>query len=154
MGLVKVGMVSVDGTHIKANASQHKSVRYDRAGELEALLRKDVAELLQRAAKADAEPPDDGQKLPQEIARREALLEGAGHARNWRSERGARMVGRSPQRILRDRSRGAGALEGSQLILATDVIATPSDANQLEGALEKVVESVGACRGCWQTGAM
>ena len=33
--------------------------------------------------------------------------------------------------------------EGSQLILATDVIATPSDANQLEVALENVVESVG-----------
>jgi transposase len=66
MGLVKVGMVSVDGTHIKANASKHKSVRYDRAGELEELLRKDVEELLQRAAKADAEAVEDGQKLPQE----------------------------------------------------------------------------------------
>ncbi len=33
--------------------------------------------------------------------------------------------------------------EGSQLILATDVIATPSDANQLEVALQNVVESVG-----------
>ena len=32
MGVVKVGTVSVDGTHIKANASKHKSVRYDRAG--------------------------------------------------------------------------------------------------------------------------
>ena len=35
MKFVKVGIVSVDGTHIKANASKHKSVRYDRAGELE-----------------------------------------------------------------------------------------------------------------------
>jgi hypothetical protein len=64
MGLVSVGMVSVDGTHIKANASKHKSVRYHRAGELEELLRKDVEELLQRAAKADAESAEDGQKLP------------------------------------------------------------------------------------------
>ena len=37
--------------------------------------------------------------------------------------------------------------EGSQLILATDVIATPSDANQLEVALENVVESVGPVQG-------
>jgi hypothetical protein len=29
MGLLKVGTVSVDGTHIKANPSKHKSVRYD-----------------------------------------------------------------------------------------------------------------------------
>ena len=34
MKLLKVGTVSVDGTHIRANASKHKSVRYDRAGEL------------------------------------------------------------------------------------------------------------------------
>ena len=75
MGLLKVGMVSVDGTHMKANASKHKSVRYDRAGELEEQLRKDIEALLQRAEKADEEPAEDGQKLPQEIARREALLE-------------------------------------------------------------------------------
>ena len=53
MGLLKVGMVSVDGTHMKANASKHKSVRYDRAGDLEQLLLKDIEALLQRAEKAE-----------------------------------------------------------------------------------------------------
>jgi hypothetical protein len=43
-------MVSVDGFNIKANASKHKSVRYDRAGEPEELLHKNVEELLLRAA--------------------------------------------------------------------------------------------------------
>jgi hypothetical protein len=33
--------------------------------------------------------------------------------------------------------------DGAQLILATDVLTTPSDANELEVALEKVVQSVG-----------
>jgi hypothetical protein len=33
--------------------------------------------------------------------------------------------------------------EGSQMVLATDVIRTPSDANQLEPALEGVTEAVG-----------
>ena len=75
MGLLKVGTVSVDGTHIKANASKHKGVRYDRAGELEKLLRKDIEELMARAEKSDTEASGDDQKLPQEIARREALLE-------------------------------------------------------------------------------
>ena len=75
MGLLKVGTVSVDGTHIKANASKHKSVRYDRAGELEQQLRKDIEELLARAEKSDTEAMGDDQRLPQEIARREALLE-------------------------------------------------------------------------------
>lgn len=30
MGVLKVGTISVDGTHIKANASKDKNVRYDR----------------------------------------------------------------------------------------------------------------------------
>jgi len=188
MGLVKVGMVSVDGTHIKANASKHKSVRYDRAGELEELLRKDVEELLQRAAKADAEPAEDGQKLPQEIARREVLMEKMRWAREELQKRakseddaqeppddpeGPESGGESPggqpkdsqqinltdpdsalmrksRRDSYEQAYNAQAVvdaEGSQLILATDVIATPSDANQLEVALENVVESVGPVQG-------
>ena len=31
MGVVRIGTVSMDGTHIKANASEHKSVRSDRS---------------------------------------------------------------------------------------------------------------------------
>ena len=75
MGMLKVGTVSVDGTHIKANASKHKSVRYDRAGELEKKLIRDIEELLSQAEKTDREGAADEQKLPAEISRREALLE-------------------------------------------------------------------------------
>jgi hypothetical protein len=75
MGLLKVGTVSVDGTHIKANASKHKSVRYDRAGDLEQKLRQDIKELLAQAEKTDSEGAADEQKLPREIAGREVLLE-------------------------------------------------------------------------------
>lgn len=75
MGMVKVGTVSVDGTHIKANASKHKSVRYDRAGELERKLRKDVDRLLAQAEASDKDGGSDDQALPQEIARRERLME-------------------------------------------------------------------------------
>ncbi len=188
MGLLKVGMVSVDGTHMKANASKHKSVRYDRAGELEEQLRKDIEALLQRAEKADEEPAEDGQKLPQEIARREALLEKMRWAREELEKRakdeadkqddkdkgqGPKSGGENPaekpkesqqinltdpdsalmrksRRDSYEQAYNAQAVvdaDGSQLILATDVIATPSDANQLEVALENVVQSVGAVRG-------
>ena len=183
MGLLKVGTVSVDGTHIKANASKHKGVRYDRAGELEKLLRKDIEELLARAEKSDTEASADDQKLPQEIARREALLEKMLWARQELEKRaksedvgqeedgkdqGSKTGGASPGRpkdsqqinltdpesaLMRkshhdsyeqayNAQAGVDAY-GSQMILATDVIRTPSDANQLEAALESVVESVG-----------
>ena len=71
--LVKVGVVSVDGSKFDANASKHRSVRYDRAGELIEQLRLEIAALLERAEAADAGAAEDPQALPREIARREAL---------------------------------------------------------------------------------
>ena len=70
--LLNVGVVSVDGTKIDANASKHKSLRYDRAGELREQLQGDIEELMARAEAADAQG-EDPQKPPEEIARREKL---------------------------------------------------------------------------------
>ena len=71
MGVLKVGAVSVDGTHVAANASKDRNVRYDRAGELDEQLQKDIAELMERAERTDQEDEEDGRKLPDEIARRD-----------------------------------------------------------------------------------
>jgi transposase len=79
-GLVKLGHIAMDGTKVKANASQHKAMSYERMGETEKRLEQDVAELLARAEQADAQ--DDaaygkgrrGDELPQELARRESRL--------------------------------------------------------------------------------
>jgi transposase len=74
MKILKVGMVSVDGTKIDANANIHKSVRYDRAVELRAQLKLEIAELMKKAESADAADEKDATKLPKEIAHREKLL--------------------------------------------------------------------------------
>ena len=71
--LVKVGVVSVDGSKIDADASKHRSVRYDRAGELIEQLRLEIATLMERAEASDSGAGEDPQALPREIARREAL---------------------------------------------------------------------------------
>ncbi len=71
--LLKLGTVSLDGTHLKASASKDKNVTYARAQELRAQLRTDVQQLLLQAEAAD-QKDDDPQKLPKEIARREKLL--------------------------------------------------------------------------------
>lgn len=73
LGLLKVGTVSTDGTQIKANASKHRNVTYERAGELVAQLKQDVSALLEQAEEADNTERDEGQQLPDEIARREKL---------------------------------------------------------------------------------
>ena len=71
--LLKVGLVSVDGSKVKASASKHRSVSYARAGELIDQLELEIADLLGRAAAADAGGAEDPQALPEEIARRAAL---------------------------------------------------------------------------------
>jgi hypothetical protein len=70
--LLKLGTVSIDGTHIKANASIDQNVTYQRAVEIREQLRLDIEELLKRAEQADAED-EDSQKLPAEVSRREKL---------------------------------------------------------------------------------
>ena len=72
--ILKVGTVSVDGTKIDANANIHKSVRYDRANELRAQLKLEIAGLMKQAESADASAEKDPTKLPKEIAHREKLL--------------------------------------------------------------------------------
>lgn len=73
MRVLKVGTISVDGTHIKANASKDKNVRYDRAGELDRQLKKDIQLLMDEAERTDRGEDNDGQSLPDEIARRQRL---------------------------------------------------------------------------------
>jgi len=54
-GLVKLGHVALDGTKIKANASKHKAMSYDRMAKRAAELEAEVAGWLAAAEAADAE---------------------------------------------------------------------------------------------------
>ena len=79
-GLVKLGHVAIDGTKIKANASKHKAMSYERMEEAEQRLRQEVEDLLRQAAATDeAEDAQYGKgkrgdELPAELARRESRL--------------------------------------------------------------------------------
>src|SRR3981189_1925647 len=54
-GLVKLGHVALDGTKIKANASKHKAMSYERMEKRAAELETEVAKWLSTAEAADAE---------------------------------------------------------------------------------------------------
>lgn len=79
-GAMKVGRVAVDGTKVKANASKHKAMSYDRMKEKEAHLKAEVKQLLEQAAAADAQEDAQygkdrrGDELPEELQRRESRL--------------------------------------------------------------------------------
>ena len=79
--LKQVGTVSVDGSKIKANASKHKAVSFERSGKQLEILREEVKQLMKKAEKADSSPLDDGLSVPSEIARRETRIEKLEEAR-------------------------------------------------------------------------
>ena len=71
-GLLRLGVVSIDGTKIDADASKCRSVRYARIRALREQLAVDIAELMEQAERADTMDTDP-QALPEELARRETL---------------------------------------------------------------------------------
>jgi transposase len=86
-GLVKMGTLAIDGTKLRANASRHKAMSYERTGKAEAQLEAEIAaiEAQAEAMLADAEavdreederygPDRRGDELPAELARRESRL--------------------------------------------------------------------------------
>jgi len=71
--LLQVGTISVDGSQIKANASKHRGVSYQRAGELIQQLELEVKELLAKAERVDSKGEVDPAKVPAELAKSQAL---------------------------------------------------------------------------------
>ena len=76
-GLVKLGHVALDGTKVKANASKHQAMSYQKVKEKETQLAAEVAELLRQAQEVDEEEDrrygrdQRGDELPEELAFRE-----------------------------------------------------------------------------------
>jgi transposase len=74
-GMVKLGHVSLDGTKVKANASKHKAMSYERMQKDEQRLKEKVADLLKQAERADAEEDaahgkhKRGDELPEDLRR-------------------------------------------------------------------------------------
>ena len=101
-GAMKLGRVALDGTKIKANASQHKAMSYERMAQQEEAIREQVKALMARAAAADAEEDTlfgkdkRGDELPEELQRRETRL--------------ARI--REAQRVVEERAREKAKSEG------------------------------------------
>jgi len=86
-GLVKMGSLAIDGTKLRANASRHKAMSYERMGKAEKQLEAEIAAIEAQAAAllSDAEATDRaederygpnrrGDELPDELARREGRL--------------------------------------------------------------------------------
>jgi transposase len=88
MGLVKLGTVAIDGTKVKANASRHKAMSYERMKQAEAELKAQIDALLARAKSTDESEANEPElDLPAEIERREARLTAIREARERLEQR-------------------------------------------------------------------
>ena len=80
-GLVRLGRVALDGTKLRASASKHKAMSYDRLGPKIALLEAEVAAILAAAEATDRKEDESlgadrrGDEVPDELARRATRLE-------------------------------------------------------------------------------
>lgn len=94
-GLVKLGRIAIDGTKIKANASRHKAMSYDRMKQEEKRLENEIADLLKQADRADRKEDQEygaenrGDELPEELGRRETRLQKIREAKKRLEERQA-----------------------------------------------------------------
>jgi transposase len=108
-GAIKLGRVALDGTKMKANASKHKAMSYDRMQEKDKQIRAEVKQLLEQAEAADAEEDARhgkdrrGDELPEELQRRESRLKKI----------------REAKRALEARAREKAAAEGTDPKAAT-----------------------------------
>src|SRR4029453_5611571 len=81
LGAPRVGRAALDSSKIKANASKHKAMSYDRLRAKQQQLREEVSQLPAQAEAADAAedaeygPDRRGDELPAELQRRESRLQ-------------------------------------------------------------------------------
>ena len=159
VGLLRLGTVSVDGTKIGAAAAKRRSLRREQLRAQVARLEREVDELLARAEAADAEPCDDGRRLPAELASRRKRLERLRTAAALLDERekdggdDPSVNSSDPDSTITPTAQGpfiqgynaqaAVSAEGPALIVGARVVADANDREQLQPTVEAIPAEVG-----------
>jgi transposase len=118
MKILKLGTVSVDGSRIKANASIHKSIRYDRARELEQALKVEIDELLIRAESEDKVKDERGDEVETELERLtelKAKMRVAQEEIERRARERAELERKEYEKKVRDRNNRNGRSKGTSI---------------------------------------
>jgi hypothetical protein len=111
LGAMKLGRVALDGSKVKANASKHKAMSYDRMVEQEKAIRQQIKEILAQAEAVDAEEDERygkecaGDELPEKLQRRETRLKRIREAKRALEERAPRRKASRWKRRNRKRRR-------------------------------------------------
>ena len=168
-GLVSLGHVALDGTKIKANASKHKAMSYERMGESERRLKREVKDWFERARNADEaedrqhgaqrrgdELPDwvaDKQRRIQKIREAKAALEAEARAqgqhtpkpdaqRNFTDPDSA-IMGKRGKEYVQAYNGQAAVDERAQVIVAQSLGNCAADTRELEPIVRQIKLNTG-----------
>jgi len=168
-GLVKLGHVSLDGTKVKANASKHKAMSYERMRETEKRLKHEVREWFRQAKSADEaedrlhggarrgdEMPgwvaDKQQRITKIREAREALeseARAAGQAapepkaqRNF-TDPESRIMRKSGKEYVQAYNAQAAVDSTAQVIVAQSLSNSATDVQQLATTLKQIKQNTG-----------
>jgi transposase len=109
LGAMKLGRVALDGSKVKANASKHKAMSYERMQEQEKAVGEQVKEMLAQAEAVDAEEDERygkegaGEELPEELQRRETRLKRIREAKRALEERAREKAKKEGERVEKAR---------------------------------------------------
>jgi phage gp37-like protein len=118
LGAMKLGRVAIDGTKIKANASKHKAMSYERMLREEQRLREEVKQLLAEAEQTDKDEDKRygrnrrGDELPAELGRREERLKRIAEAKKKLDARARAEAEQKDQNSDKNGRPGAGSKRG------------------------------------------
>jgi transposase len=168
-GLVKLGHVSLDGTKIKANASKHKAMSYERMRDTEVRLKREVREWFNRARSADETEDRQhgkehrGDEMPQWVADKQQRIAKIREAREA-LEMQARKAGQSapdpkaqrnftdPESAIMHKSgkeyiqayNAQAAVDSTaQVIVAQSLSNCRNDVQQLEPMVKQIKQNMG-----------
>ena len=118
LGAMKLGRGAIDGTKIKANASKHKAMSYERMLREEQRLREEVKQLLAEAEQTDKDEDKRygrnrrGDELPAELGRREERLKRIAEAKKALDARARAEAEQKDQNSDKNGRPGAGSKRG------------------------------------------
>jgi len=168
-GLVKLGHVSLDGTKVKANASKHKAMSYERMREMELRLKREVREWFKQAKSADeAEDRQQGNtrrgdELPEWVAdkqRRIAKIREAREALETEARAAgdetvkpkaqknftdpeSRIMRKSGKEYVQAYNAQAAVDSTAQVIVAQSLDNSANDVQQLEAMVKQIKQNTG-----------
>jgi transposase len=164
-GMLRLGRVALDGTKVRANASKHKAMSYERMEKKAAELEADVRRLMKEAEGADREEDGRygkgrrGDELPEELRFKEGRLKKIREAmKALEEEAGGQPEGKAQKnftdpdsRIMKDGATKSfeqsyncqAAVTEGQVIVAAEVTQSANDKQQTVPMIRAIRENTG-----------